>query len=142
MIMWLSLQVRLHWVLMVLATVLGVCGLAVIYYNKILNDKPHFTSWHGLIGAITVCFFVTQTIGGIFVLYPAYAFGVLSKSSLRKYHIFCGCLLAIMGYMSFLLGLFSNWFVSKVSSTLWLISGLPLSYWIMSVIVYNVKRLG
>ena len=126
---------------MALAALLGSCGVAVIYYNKILNNKPHFTSWHGLIGVITIAFFVSQALGGVFVLYPAAAFGFLAKSSIKKYHILCGCVLALLGYVSFLLGLYSNWFVGKVSSKLWFVCVAPIFYWMLSVPFYNLKRL-
>merc|ERR1712228_1069306 len=80
-------KVRFHWIAMTFAALLGTCGVAVIYYNKILNDKPHFTSWHGLVGIVTIALFASQALGGIFVLYPATVLGFISKSDIKKFHI-------------------------------------------------------
>jgi len=134
-------KVRFHWIAMTLASVLGSCGVAVIYYNKILNNKPHFTSWHGFFGILTIVIFAAQALGGIFVLYPAAAMGVISRNFVKKFHFLGGSTIALMGYFSFLLGLYSNWFVGKVSGWLWYIFVAPLIYWSFTAVFYNLRRL-
>ena len=141
MAIFINFKVRFHWIAMTLASVLGSCGVAVIYYNKILNNKPHFTSWHGLFGILTIVIFAAQALGGIFVLYPAAAMGVISRKFVKKFHFLGGSAVALMGYFSLLLGLYSNWFVGKVSGWLWYIFVAPLIYWSFTAVFYNLRRL-
>ena len=125
---------------MSIASLLGILGVAVIYYNKHLNNKPHFTSWHGLLGILTMVFFLTQAIGGIVVVYPVCTFGIISRSFIKKFHIFSGCAIALLGYISFLLALYSNWFLAKISGLMWYCCVMPLCFWVFSVFGYNLLR--
>ncbi|KAJ3102684.1 hypothetical protein HDU97_000381 [Phlyctochytrium planicorne] len=43
----------------------AVMGVFVIYYNKELNNRPHFSSWHGTLGAIFLVFCLGQGAGGM-----------------------------------------------------------------------------
>ena len=45
-----SVKVKYHWLLQVVANVLIALGFVAIYYNKNINSKPHFTTWHGCVG--------------------------------------------------------------------------------------------
>ena len=136
-----TLQVRLHWVAMALASVFGSMGVAVIYYNKKLNHKPHFTSWHGLVGVITIALFVTQALGGVIVLYPAVTLGLITRNGVKKLHIFSGSVIAFLSYLSFVLAMYSNWFTAKISGVVWYICLLPLLFWTFSALFLNMKRL-
>ena len=49
-----DIKTRWHWVLLVLTMVSAYSGLAAITYNKIINNKHHYVSWHGFSGII-VC---------------------------------------------------------------------------------------
>ena len=134
-------QVRLHWVTMALASIFGSLGVTVIYYNKNLNHKPHFTSWHGLVGVITMALFVTQALGGIIVLYPASILGLVSRSNVKKFHVVSGCMAALLSYLSFFLAMYSNWFTSKFSGIFWYVCLIPFLFWSFSILYFNLKRL-
>ena len=49
-----SVKVKYHWLLQVVANVLIALGFVAIYYNKNINSKPHFTTWHGCVGGTYV----------------------------------------------------------------------------------------
>lgn len=109
---------RLHWILQGLCVCCAAAGLAAIFYNKSLNDKPHFTSWHGLIGVLTVSGVGLQSLGGLPLLYPKLAKG-WSLAKLKRYHAASGLLTYLLGSLSLFLGLCSAWFSSSVSGYVW-----------------------
>eukprot|EP00042_Codosiga_hollandica_P026726 m.128211 g.128211 ORF g.128211 m.128211 type:complete len:198 (-) comp52285_c0_seq1:40-633(-) len=45
-------RIPVHATLMGLAVLAIALGFAAIFYNKVLFLRPHFTTWHGLIGLI------------------------------------------------------------------------------------------
>ncbi|CAL1609340.1 unnamed protein product [Knipowitschia caucasica] len=114
---------RIHWALQVLCVTCAAVGLAVIFYNKHLNDKPHFTSWHGVLGLITVCVVGVQSLAAVPLIYPSMAKG-WSLAKLKRYHAASGLVTYLLGCGSLLLGLCSVWFTASVSSYTWYVSAL------------------
>lgn len=43
-------KVSYHWATNATAIICGLIGLAIILRNKYVNNKDHFTSWHGKFG--------------------------------------------------------------------------------------------
>ncbi|XP_067907488.1 cytochrome b561 domain-containing protein 2 isoform X1 [Heterodontus francisci] len=113
-----KIKVRSHWVLQGLATVCAVLGLTIISYNKYLNDKPHFTSWHGLVGLVTILYICMQSIGGVSLLYPKLMRN-WSLSKLKLYHATSGLVSYLLGCTSLLLGMCSIWFTETVTGISW-----------------------
>ncbi|XP_066528046.1 cytochrome b561 domain-containing protein 2 [Hoplias malabaricus] len=111
-------KTRLHWALQCLCAMCVLLGLGAIFYNKHLNDKPHFSTWHGLIGLMTVCLFLIQSVGALPLLYHKLAKG-WSLAKLKRYHAASGLLTYLMGSVSLLLGMCSIWFTSSVSGYPW-----------------------
>ncbi|KAK9967329.1 hypothetical protein ABG768_001732 [Culter alburnus] len=114
---------RLHWILQCLSLCCATAGLCAIVYNKNLNDKPHFTSWHGLVGVITVAVVGLQSLGGLPLLYPKVAKG-WSLAKLKRYHATSGLLTYLLGSFSLFLGLCSSWFSTGVSGSVWYLAAL------------------
>lgn len=109
---------RLHWILQCLCVFCATLGLFAIFYNKSLNDKPHFTSWHGLIGVVTVAVVVFQAVAGLPLLYPKLAKN-WTLAKLKRYHATSGLLTYLLGSFSLFLGLCSSWFSGAVSGYVW-----------------------
>lgn len=109
---------RLHWVLQCLCVTCACLGLGVISYNKYLNGKPHFTSWHGLLGLLTVIVVGLQSVAGLPLIYIKMAKG-LSLAKLKRYHAVTGLLTYLLGSGSLLLGLWSAWFTGSVNAHAW-----------------------
>ncbi|CAM9359323.1 unnamed protein product, partial [Bubo scandiacus] len=59
-----KVKVRAHWALQLLALLCALLGLGIITYNKHLNGKAHFVTWHGLTGLLTVLYASGQCAGG------------------------------------------------------------------------------
>ncbi|XP_076858703.1 transmembrane reductase CYB561D2 [Brachyhypopomus gauderio] len=111
-------KARLHWILQWLCTSCAILGFGAIFYNKHLNSKPHFVTWHALIGVITVCVATVQSVGGLAILYPKLAKG-WSLAKLKRYHAASGLLAYLLGSGSVVLGTCSIWFTASVSGSAW-----------------------
>ncbi|KAL4655376.1 cytochrome b561 domain-containing protein 2-like [Arapaima gigas] len=109
---------RYHWILQVLAVSCAALGLTAIFYNKHLNMKSHFSTWHGLIGLVTVSYAVLQSVGGLPLMYPKLAKG-WSLAKLKRYHAASGMMVYLLGCGSILLGLCSLWFTTSVQGLSW-----------------------
>lgn len=114
---------RIHWMLQILSITCATTGLIVIIYNKNLNGKPHLTSWHGLLGLITVCVVGIQSVAAIPLIYHSLAKG-WSLAKLKRYHAASGLVTYLLGSSSLLLGLCSSWFTAAVSDYTWYLSAL------------------
>ncbi|XP_060898853.1 transmembrane reductase CYB561D2 [Labrus mixtus] len=114
---------RVHWILQCICVSCAVLGLAAIFYNKHLNDKPHFTSWHGFLGLITVCVVGLQSLAAVPLIFHSLAKG-WSLAKLKRYHAASGLVTYLLGSASLLLGLCSAWFTASVSGYTWYLSAL------------------
>ncbi|KAM4021704.1 transmembrane reductase CYB561D2 [Anomaloglossus baeobatrachus] len=116
-------RVRAHWVLQLLSIFCATLGLGIIYYNKIVHGKPHFSTWHGLVGLLTVLWAMGQNAGGITLLYPKLV-QRWTLSTRKLYHATSGLLGYLLGCTSLFLGMCSLWFSAHVTGTLWYICAL------------------
>ncbi|XP_041810115.1 cytochrome b561 domain-containing protein 2 [Chelmon rostratus] len=109
---------RVHWVLQCLCLSCAVLGVAAISYNKHLNGKAHFTSWHGLLGLLTLCAVGLQSLAAVPLIYHSLAKG-WSLAKLKRYHAASGLVTYLLGSASLLLGLSSAWFTASVRDYTW-----------------------
>lgn len=114
---------RIHWLLQCVCVVCAALGLAAISYNKHLHGKAHFTSWHGLLGLLTVLVVGVQSVAALPLVYPSLAKG-WSLARLKRYHAASGLLTHLLGSVSLLLGLSSAWFSSAVGEHAWYLAAL------------------
>ncbi|XP_034549474.1 cytochrome b561 domain-containing protein 2 [Notolabrus celidotus] len=114
---------RVHWILQCLCVSCAVLGLAAIFYNKHLNDKPHFTSWHGCLGLFTVCVLGLQSLAAVPLIYHSLAKG-WSLAKLKRYHAASGLVTYLLGSASVVLGLCSAWFTMSVLGYNWYLAAL------------------
>lgn len=114
---------RVHWILQCLCVSSAVLGLAAISYNKHVNGKPHFTSWHGLLGLLTVFVVGLQSLAAVPLIYHSLAKG-WSLAKLKRYHAASGLVTYLLGSASLLLGLCSAWFNASVGEYTWYLSAL------------------
>lgn len=112
---------RIHWMLQCLCMTCAAAGFVVIVYNKELNGKPHLTSWHGLLGLITLCVVGLQSMAAVPLIYHSLAKG-WSLAKLKRYHAASGLVTYLFGSVSLLLGLCSTWFTAAVSEYTWYLS--------------------
>ncbi|XP_053325708.1 transmembrane reductase CYB561D2 [Spea bombifrons] len=116
-------KVRVHWALQLLSVLCALLGFGIIYANKVLQDKPHFSTWHGLLGGLTVLWALVQSLGGVSLLYPK----LLQRWTLatrKLYHATAGLLGYQLGCASLLLGMCSLWFTASVTGLSWYLCAL------------------
>ncbi|XP_068171891.1 transmembrane reductase CYB561D2 isoform X2 [Antennarius striatus] len=114
---------QVHWILQSACLCCAILGVTAIIYNKYLNDKPHFTSWHGLLGVITVFVVVWQSLAAVPLIYHSLVKG-WSLAKLKRYHAASGLVTYLLGSISLLFGLNSTWFTASVSGYAWYLSAL------------------
>ncbi|KAJ3297762.1 hypothetical protein HDU79_002236 [Rhizoclosmatium sp. JEL0117] len=74
-----------HALLQVVAVVAITAGFVVEYYNKDLNKRAHFTSWHGVLGGTaTLLCLAVALFGDAVYWFPKAVFGSLVKA--RKWY--------------------------------------------------------
>ncbi|XP_075040245.1 transmembrane reductase CYB561D2 [Mixophyes fleayi] len=116
-------RVRAHWLLQLLSVLCALLGVGIIYYNKVLQGKPHFSTWHGLVGLLTVVWALIQNVGGITLLYPKLV-QRWTLATRKLYHATSGLLGYLLGCVSLLLGMCSLWFSASVGSITWYLCAL------------------
>ncbi|KAM3914215.1 transmembrane reductase CYB561D2 [Leptodactylus fuscus] len=111
-------RVRAHWILQLLCALCASLGLGIIYYNKSVHGKPHFSTWHGLLGLLTVLWALVQNAGGVTLLYPKLV-QRWTLSTRKLYHATSGLLGFLLGCTSLFLGMCSLWFSANVTGGSW-----------------------
>ncbi|KAL0977764.1 hypothetical protein UPYG_G00160920 [Umbra pygmaea] len=125
---------RIHWILQCFCASCATLGLASIIYNKHLNGKPHFTSWHGLVGLGTVCVVGVQCLAALPLIYHSLAKG-WSLAQLKRYHAASGIVTYLLGSASLLLGTCTLWFTSTVGGHTWYLAALCPAF--SSLVIMN-----
>ncbi|NWY75625.1 C56D2 protein, partial [Erithacus rubecula] len=129
-----KVRVRAHWALQLLALLCALLGLGIITYNKHLNGKGHFVTWHGLTGLLAVLYAGGQCAGGVLLLYPKLIKN-WTLAKLKLYHATSGLVGYLLGCASLMLGMCSLWFTTTVTGASWYLAMLcPL---ITSLVIMN-----
>ncbi|CAH1783263.1 unnamed protein product [Owenia fusiformis] len=108
-----------HWIVMIAAMVTSGGGLATIVYNKYRNGASHFTTWHGLIGLITMIYMCCQSSGGTLLLYHNLVKKFVKLKDMKMYHATSGLFMYMLASASLVLGMYSSWFQAVVTGTSW-----------------------
>lgn len=133
-----STKVLIHQILNIAAVVFAILGFIVIYYNKDLNAKPHFTTWHGLFGLVTVICVTVQSLGGDVVRYEWLRKLLrvkMSLGTLKIYHATSGLVAFTLVVTTIMLAFYSTWFTSQVGWVPWILCYGCVSF--MAVIIMN-----
>ncbi|NXY66210.1 C56D2 protein, partial [Callaeas wilsoni] len=129
-----KVRVRAHWALQLLALLCAFLGLGIITYNKHLNGKGHFVTWHGLTGLLAVLYAGGQCAGGVLLLYPKLMKN-WTLAKLKLYHATSGLVGYLLGCASLMLGMCSLWFTTTVTGASWYLAMLcPL---VTSLVIMN-----
>lgn len=126
-------KITAHWLVLMVAAVAHGLGYAAIYYNKELNNKPHYTSWHGSLGLFTSVLLWLQLSVGIFVKYPNLLKSVMKVGTVKASHGLFGMVTFATGMVTVALGLWSKWFQGNAPQ-LAFYSGLGLHILLMLIV--------
>jgi len=118
-------RINLHGLFLGIGLTFGIGGLYAIYRNKNLQGKEHFTTWHGLLGLISLLLMIGQGLGGVLAKYSGIrrVGDILKKASmspglLKKGHRLNGRVLVPLLATTASLGICSNWFSAVTSDGL------------------------
>lgn len=138
-------RTRAHWVLQLLAVLCALLGLAIIYANKVFQEKAHFSTWHGLVGLLTVLWTAVQNLGGVTLLYPKLS-QRWNLATRKLYHATSGLLGYLLACGSLILGMCSLWFTANVTGVTWylcalcpLLTGLVVMNQVSNAYLYRKK---
>ncbi|KAH9510206.1 hypothetical protein Btru_043769 [Bulinus truncatus] len=114
-------KATIHYFLMGSAVTCAIVGFYVIYINKENAGKSHLTSWHGLLGAITVGYACLQSTGGALAKYYNYTKRLLNVklADLKLYHATSAVLLYLLITATMILSLQTNWAISSIPPAFW-----------------------
>ena len=114
-----KLQVRSHWILQLLMVICSLGGLLAIYMSKEERGKAHYTSWHGLLGLITVISCCSQALAGIVLIYPTLIKRFISLAQLKIYHAVYGLFNYTLVTIVLNLAMRSNWATKNITGAAW-----------------------
>ncbi|XP_076468898.1 transmembrane reductase CYB561D2-like [Babylonia areolata] len=130
-------KVTLHWSLASLSAVLALGGLAVIYQVKENKQKVHFSTWHGLLGLITVGYSFMQLFGGAAVKYYSFSsrFIKMRLADLKMTHAVSGVAAFTLVSTTLMLALYSNWVSDRIQDMAWYACYMAVGW--MALVVMN-----
>jgi cytochrome b-561 domain-containing protein 2 len=101
---------RQHAIANTYCSLLALIGFIVIYVNKENNNKPHYVSWHGLLGSIVSTLMLVNVaatwLKSFGISLNGIKFYYLRRDTL---HVLGGYFILILVTVTLVLGLFSNW---------------------------------
>ena len=103
------------------------------------QQKPHFTSWHGLLGLVTVGYTCMQLLGGASVKYHTY-FASLIKMRLADHkmtHAVSGVAAFTLVTATLMCALYTDWLSERVQGLAWYACCMAVS-WVGLVIMNQV----
>lgn len=107
------LLLELHGYIQVAAFVGFNLGFAAIYINKEDNEKPHFKSWHGLLGLIQAVLIMSQISLGALAKYAKVLPVKLNVGRLKTWHNLFGTVVIMFSVSNMVTALFTNFFASQ-----------------------------
>lgn len=132
-------RLKLHLIFHCLAFVAAIAGLAVIVINKIRFGRPHFATWHGFLGLITVVLFSGQVVygflarnDGAFGEWFRRAHGPVAFLNFRKLHRING-VIVVLPLLCVVAGLavYELWTIEGLKT--WIGDGLPAAQIVLVV---------
>jgi len=98
----------------------GCCeGLLAIYYTKERYGRPHLSTPHSMLGAVTVCYVLIQTCAGINLLYPQIIGKFADVRAVSRIHGLSGTFLLLLATLTLLGGVNTEWFHERVTGPVW-----------------------
>ena len=125
----------LHWILHAFGLASAAFGFFAVYINKEVNDRSHFTSWHGRFGLATVAGAFGVALGGLCAKYSQSFKKMIRPASLKMIHATGGMLIFCTAMTTVALACYSNWYRNRVSGWAW-----RLSFWAPIVLSVCVAR--
>jgi len=105
-----------HIVLEVMSLIAVLLGFFSIYLNKNNHGKPHFTSWHGILGLVQIVMICGQVLVGTFAKYRILPIKPYPAAKLKTAHGMIGISIIILASFNLISGWYTAWFVNNSSN--------------------------
>merc|ERR1712223_949591 len=79
-------KIQLHWILHAFGMASAVFGFLSVYFNKELNGRKHFTTWHSRFGLVTMMGMFLAALGGLVAKYGHKLRNFVKPIHLKLYH--------------------------------------------------------
>lgn len=115
-----STKANIHGFMMTASLFSAIAGFIIIYYNKEINNKDHFTSWHGTMGLATVVWVCVQCVGGALLKYNWLISSFkIRLADMKLYHATSGLCAFTLVSVTLVMALFSDWFTNAAGRITW-----------------------
>ena len=107
-------KIQLHWILHLFGVASAVFGFLAVFFNKEMNKRKHFTTWHSQFGLAALVGVFMAVLGGILAKYSHKFKDWIRPINMKLYHA-TGSMLVFMSSMTAVaLATYSNWFHNRV----------------------------
>jgi len=110
-----NLRLTLHWILQVGAATCIIVAFLAIYFHKVNEGYPHFSSWHSNLGLYTDIFTFGTIGGGVLAKYGYQLRNVLRPVVFKIIHASFGVITYSLAILTICFGLNTDWFRLHVS---------------------------
>jgi len=130
-------KVQLHWMLHAFGTASACFGFAAVFFNKEINGRKHFTTWHSKLGLATMLGLACVVLGGIAANYAQKLKTLVKPINVKVWHATGGMAIFIMAMATVSLATYSNWFHNRMGKTPWVGK---LCFWAPIILAICVAR--
>jgi len=112
-------KVQLHWMLHAFGAASACFGFAAVFFNKEMNGRKHFSTWHSKLGLATMLGLFLAVLGGIAANYTQKLKTVVKPINVKVWHATGGMIIFIMAMVTVALATYSNWFHNRMGKMPW-----------------------
>lgn len=132
-------RATIHWILQTVGICLISVGFAAVIASKNSKGKPHFVTWHAIIGLVAMIASVLALIGGIIARFSFPIRHIIRPVTVKVLHSLLGTIVYILMIFTILLGIYSNWFKRHSSVTGVVVSNVIILFVIQYVLVQPIQ---
>lgn len=129
----------LHWILQTIGSCLIAAAFAVILVSKNSKGKPHFATWHGIIGLAAIIGTALAVFGGVVAKYSFPIRQIIRPVTVKVLHSLLGSIVYFLMIFTVLLGVYSEWFKRHATVTGLIVSNVVIFFVIQYVLVQPVQ---
>lgn len=132
-------RMTFHWILQIVGSCLLTVAFTVIVLSKNTKNKPHFATWHGIIGLVTTIGVALAMVGGVIAKYSFPIRKIIRPVTVKVIHSIFGCIVYGLMIFTVLLGVYSNWFKRHSSLTGIIVANVIIFFIVQYVLVQPIQ---
>lgn len=132
-------RMTFHWILQIVGSCLLTVAFTVIVLSKNTKNKPHFATWHGIIGLVATIGVALAMFGGVIAKYSFPIRKIIRPVTVKVIHSIFGCIVYGLMIFTVLLGVYSNWFKRHSSLTGIIVANVIIFFIVQYVLVQPIQ---